>query len=652
MASGTVQLVRRATDLVSASTTLDDILQRDNTVFRDAMHLFNGNLEPADANDGAVRAYRLMEDIKRIMENVERDMAGHDHVPEGLTRFLAGTVKSSFKSTRDPTRYLRRQGLVVTKLLGAFEGSTSAFVRSAWTATVAVTLGWQTAIAVKGPDGSFIPLRMSTIQRSTFIFLDWIWNPVGNVDRIFDMFMQRAIVPGFTQLLYTFVCFERFRAFYDTDGYKGINNSLGPAFTVGLVLSQWARKWHDNTDITIAVSALHPADDAGVEVGLAGLPERLRPRYEEARSTIARIKVLKERYSLSHGEEDTYNAMLEEWNRYVMCLGAMVNGAPQAEDDVDREEKEGVLFLTVMVSALQTAFTAKNPVSFATQLQQSIYFIERVRASTYTETHRLKKTSHIFSQAGAILIPMFPAIFIPLLINKDTFDDPKWVYGSTISLGLIAASVVHKLAPISLPYLLPLLRGLGWIIRAIRRKRAVPQAMPMGAVAAREAPLSLFFPDGDEEPPLGKWEELTSGDDDEVPPQAGEGEDLLDFASLFLEAFGVESDEVGGDNIIAAMLAEVGAIEDDHHTAAEGSGTLEDEGKLEGLSLAMRKLAFDGRSGTTSAGGNPFVELASLSDINDETAELRSLDTIMSMVSSIFESTNGRAFLRGLPLVF
>lgn len=94
--------------------------------------------------------------------------------------------------------YLRRQQAAVTKLLGAFEESTSSFVRSAWTAAIAATLAWQTAIAVKGPDRSFIPLRMSTIQRSTLIFLDWIWNPVGNVDCIFDMFMPRTIVPGFT----------------------------------------------------------------------------------------------------------------------------------------------------------------------------------------------------------------------------------------------------------------------------------------------------------------------------------------------------------------------------------------------------------------------------------------------------------------------
>ncbi|KAG2073525.1 hypothetical protein BDR04DRAFT_1094428 [Suillus decipiens] len=454
--SGPHKLLAIAKKVAFATTGGDDLNPHDNADVRKAMYAYRafraGEPVPENLSNKACEFYQILRDMQIQLAVVDRDiMQGQDQVPQGATKFL------------------RRQSQKVMKRLALFAKSSSPFVRSSWTVTLAVSLGWQSTIAAMGADRSFVPLTFPTVVRSVFIFLDWVSNPLANSYQLGNMSAQRLILPAPNNILYTLTLFNHFKeGFYGNKAYDWINNSVSVAFVVAFILWTEVPEFRDRHDIEGSIKLMTSPDDRQAERN-EELPKQLKTtlRLMEALAERARERQIKG----SHGTEAEIGSLMNDWNKMIIGLTAFVKGRVPEQEDPDWEEKWATVANGALLTGIKLGASYRNPAAFTAILSWAISFLYRLIKSATNKGHRARQTQHVFSQAGAITLPMVFLISIPLLgWGPDVFDNEKLLKGSTITLCLIAAFAIHRLGPLVLPIGVFVMRPLIRLIVTIGRQ--------------------------------------------------------------------------------------------------------------------------------------------------------------------------------------
>lgn len=445
--SGVVDDFVRAMDAVAKYVTvLDDVYQFKNADFAEALKSYHGNLQPDTLGEGAVRYYRLLDEVRVILSRIqERHLADEGQLPQKSKDILKAHVDTVFKRTDRLENGLKPWERDCLGLLSVLSVATSF------------------AIPIRGQDKSLLVQRTATNVRNATLMFDAFFSKLGSPDRWLDMFTQRVLVPAPGLLLYATTLHDQM--FYHDPRYSKINLSLS-AISVSVAIGKSAYPMiKESLEIQQVLKLLNSADSeerAAHDLATAALVPELQSLREFKKKT----QKLREKFALSAAGRDAHSTLMGELNTVIDLILAMVDRERAKADNPDLVKKSGIVVLGGLVVITAIIASLHNEATLSQTIVWGIYYIWRLGVSANSSKHRTEDTLHMFCQAGAIVLFLLPTLYRDLIQHgPEAMDDfTRRTIAITLTTG-VNGTVIHYFGPRGVPIVKGIMRLLSGICR-------------------------------------------------------------------------------------------------------------------------------------------------------------------------------------------
>lgn len=440
----------RAMDAVAEYVTiLDDVYQFKNADFAEALKVYEGNLQPDTLGDGAVRYYRLLDEVRTILGRIEEQHLGDEgQLPQKAKDILKPHIDTLLnRADRLETGFKpwERGCLGLLSIL-----STAASF----------------AVPIRGQDKSLLVQRTATNVRNATLLFDAVYSRLGSPDRWLDMFTQRVLVPAPGLLLYATTLHNQM--FYHDPRYRKINLSLS-AISVAVAIGKSAYPMiKESLEIGQVIKLLNSADGqegAAYDDATAALVPDLQNLQEFKKKT----QRLRRKFALSAAGRDAHNTFKGELDTVINLVLAMIDRARTKADNPDLMKKSGIVVLGGLVAITAIVASLHNEATLSQTIVWGVYYIWRLGASAGNSNHKTEDTFHMFCQAGAIVLFLLPTLYRDLIQHgPDAMEDfTRCTIALTLTTG-VNGTIIHYFGPRGVP----VVKGIMRLLRGICRPKA------------------------------------------------------------------------------------------------------------------------------------------------------------------------------------
>lgn len=427
----------------------------DTRPYHDALRAFGGELQVEQLDDRAQPVYYALSAMKAVLEELDTILVEHSDELDAAAKALL--EKQSQTVRDDIERHLEH---------------VSGTWRKFWLVVSGGAIGWQMSL-VKGPDPSFIPLRIPVLTRSTAVFIDWILHPTASTRQLGDMLTQRMLTASPQQMLYTVAMVMALTGstnIYEEEFYKPVNIALAlSAVSVVIAATEWTAY---RTRKTVATGATALVPNAAEAPGRADLRRRLKDNAGKMRVAQSWAKGIRALFDLSPGEKNAFGLFMDDIDEMVKTMERLAQ-LPASQVNPEFAEKLEPLYVCTLFAGIQIGAAAHNPISLGIALSWSEYALYRLLKYAITPARDAKQTWDLLDQVGGIVPAQFALHSIPLFIDKDAFEKQWLTMFSTVALTLLQNTVSHKTGPLVSAGSKPVIRGIKWTGKTTWRE--VPQ---------------------------------------------------------------------------------------------------------------------------------------------------------------------------------
>lgn len=445
--TGVVDDFVRAMDAVAEYVTvLDDVYQFKNADFAEALKAYEGNLQPDTLGDGAVRYYRVLDEVRIILGRIEeRHLGDESQLPQKAKDFI--------KARMDRVR----------KRADRLETGFKPWERDCLGLLSVLSVAGSFAIPILGQDKSLLVQRTATNVRNATLLFDAVYSKLGSPDRWLDMFTQRILVPAPALLLYATTLHNQI--FYHDPRYSMINLSLS-AISVSVAIGKSAYPMIKESLEIRQVLKLLSSTDGEERAAYDNATAALAPDLNSLRDFKKKTQRLRENLALSATGRDAHNTLTGELNAVIDLILAMIDRARSKADNPDLMKKNGIVVLGGLVVITAIAASVHNEATLSQNIVWGVYYIWRLGVSAATSKHSKEDTLHMFCQAGAIVLFLLPTLYRDLLQHgPDAMNDfTRRTIALTLTTG-VNGTIIHYFGPRGVPIVKSVMRLLGGICR-------------------------------------------------------------------------------------------------------------------------------------------------------------------------------------------